>query len=101
MVSGKKTFWLNYMEFPSILRRDPDEFLNYFRSQLAINASLENGRAIFMGRPDKQSFTALIQRYLKERVICPVCGSPDTKLEKNKQILTLLCEACGARSAAK
>ncbi len=101
MVSGKKTFWINYMEFPTILRRDPDEFLNYFRSQLAINASLENGRAIFMGRPDKQSFSALIQRYLKDRVICPVCGSPDTKLEKNKQVLTLLCEACGARSAAK
>jgi len=101
MVSGKKTFWLNFMEFPNLLRRDPNDFLNYFRSQLAINASIENGRAIFMGRPDKQSFAALVQRYLKERVICPVCGSPDTRLEKNKQVLTILCEACGARSAAK
>ncbi len=101
MVSGKKTFWLNYMEFPSLLRRDPNDFLNYFRSQLAINASIENGRAIFMGRPDKQSFAALVQRYLKERVICPVCGSPDTRLEKNKQVLSLVCEACGARSAVK
>lgn len=101
MVSGKKTFWLNFMEFPNLLRRDANDFLNYFRSQLAINASIENGRAIFMGRPDRQSFQALVQRYLKERVICPVCGSPDTKLEKTKQVLTLLCEACGARSAAK
>jgi translation initiation factor 2 subunit 2 len=101
MVSGKKTFWLNFMEFPNLLRRDPNDFLNYFRSQLAINASIENGRAIFMGRPDKQSFSALIQRYLKERVICPVCGSRDTRLEKMKQILTIVCEACGARSAAK
>ena len=82
MVSGKKTYWLNFIEFPTILRRDPNEFLNYFRSQLAINASIENGRAIFMGRPDRQSFAALIQRYLKERVICPVCNSPDTHLEK-------------------
>lgn len=101
MVSGKKTFWLNFLDFPNLLRRDPNEFLNYFRSQLAINASIENGRAIFMGRPDKQSFAALIQRYLKERVTCPVCGSPDTRLEKNKHLLTLVCEACGARSAAK
>jgi translation initiation factor 2 subunit 2 len=101
MVSGKKTFWLNYMEFPSLLRRDPGDFLNYFRSQLAINASIENGRAIFMGRPDKQSFAALVQRYLKERVICPVCGSPDTRLEKTKPSLTLVCEACGARSPVK
>ncbi|HZW57442.1 MAG TPA: translation initiation factor IF-2 [Nitrososphaerales archaeon] len=101
MVSGKKTYWLNFMDFPTTLRRDPDEFLNYFRSQLAINASIENGRAIFMGRPDRQSFSALIQRYLKERVICPVCNSPDTHLEKTKQLTSIVCEACGARSAAK
>ena len=101
MVSGKKTYWINYIDFPTILRRDPTEFLNYFRTQLAINASIENGRAIFMGRPDKQSFAALIQRYLKERVICPVCNSPDTHLEKSKQLTTIVCEACGARSAAK
>ena len=102
MVSGKKTFWINFIEFPTLLRRDPADFLNYFRSQLAINASIEKtGRAIFMGRPDRQSFAALVQRYLKERVICPVCGSPDTRLEKTGKVLTLLCEACGARSAAK
>ncbi|MDG6908028.1 MAG: translation initiation factor IF-2 [Nitrososphaerota archaeon] len=101
MVSGKKTYWLNFIEFPTILRRDPNEFLNYFRSQLAINASIENGRAIFMGRPDKQSFAALIQRYLKERVICPVCNSPDTHLEKTRQLTSIICEACGAKSAAK
>lgn len=101
MVSGKRTYWINFIDFPTILRRDPSEFLNYFRSQLAINASIENGRAIFMGRPDKQSFAALLARYLKERVICPVCGSPDTRLEKSKQLTTIVCEACGARSAAK
>ena len=101
MVSGKRTYWVNFIEFPNLLRRDPNEFLNYFRSQLAINASLENGRAIFMGRPDKHSFSALLQRYLKERVICPVCNSPDTHLEKAKQLTTIVCEACGARSAAK
>ena len=101
MVSGKKTFWINFMEFPTILRRDENEFLNYFRSELALNASIENGRAIFMGRPDKQSFSALLQRYLKERVICPVCGSPDSRLEKTGRVLTLVCEACGAKSAAK
>lgn len=101
MVSGKKTFWINFIEFPTILRRDENDFLNYFRSELALNASIENGRAIFMGRPDKQSFSALLQRYLKERVICPVCGSPDTRLEKTGRVLTLVCEACGAKSAAK
>ena len=101
MVSGKKTYWINFIEFPNALRREPSEFLNYFRSQLAINASIENGRAIFMGRPDKHSFSALLERYLKERVICPVCNSPDTHLEKEGKLTSIVCEACGARSAAK
>jgi translation initiation factor 2 subunit 2 len=101
LVTGKKTIFINFSDFPRLLRRDENEFLNYFRSQLAINASIENGRAIFMGRPDKSSFSALISRYLKERVICPVCNSPDTHLEKSKQTTLIVCEACGARSAAK
>ena len=101
MVSGKKTYWINFIEFQNALQRDPMEFLNYFRSKLALNASIDNGRAIFMGRPDKHSFSMLLQRYLKERVICPVCNRPDTHLEKEKQLATIVCEACGARSPAK
>jgi translation initiation factor 2 subunit 2 len=43
----------------------------------------------------------LIDRYIKDYVICPVCGSPDTRTEKNKKLGFLLCEACGARSSIK
>jgi translation initiation factor 2 subunit 2 len=74
----------------------------YLARELATAASLDaEGRAIFIGRRGKDSFAVLLERYVKENVICPVCGSPDTHIEKLKKISLLVCEACGAKSPAK
>ena len=98
---GNKTIFRNYAEFPKLLRRDPNRLLMYLAKELATAASLDGERAIFIGRKDRESFAQLIQRYMKDGVICPVCGSPDTHLEKVKRLQFVVCEACGARSVAK
>ncbi len=98
---GNKTIFRNYAEFPKLLRRDSSKVLMYLAKELATAASLDGDRAIFIGRKDKDSFTQLFQRYLKDAVICPVCGSPDTHLDKEKRMWFMVCEACGARSVAK
>lgn len=89
------------MEFPRLLRRDPNRLLMFLAKELATAASLDGERAIFIGRKDPQSFSVLINRYMKELVTCPVCGSPDTHLEKQKRLRFLVCEACGAKSSVK
>jgi len=98
---GNKTIFRNYAEFPKLLRRDPNRLLMYLAKELATAASLDGERAIFIGRKDRESFAQLIQRYMKDGVTCPVCGSPDTHLEKVKRLQFMVCEACGARSVAK
>ena len=98
---GNKTIFRNYAEFPKLLRRDSSKVLMYLAKELATAASLDGDRAIFIGRKDRDSFSQLFQRYLKDAVICPVCGSPDTHLEKEKRMWFMVCEACGARSVAK
>ena len=98
---GNKTIFRNYSEFPKLLRRDSSRVLMYLAKELATAASLDGDRAIFIGRKDRDSFAQLLQRYVKEGVICPVCGSPDTHLDKDKRMWFLVCEACGARSVAK
>ena len=98
---GNKTIFRNYAEFPKLLRRESGRVLMYLAKELATAASLDGERAIFIGRKDKESFTQLLQRYVKEGVICPVCGSPDTHLDKEKRMWFMVCEACGARSVAK
>jgi len=98
---GKKTFFRNFMDFSHIIRRDPNHILMFLAKELATAVSLDGDRAIFIGRKDRQSFSVLINRYIKDFVSCPVCGSPDTRLEKIKRLQFLVCEACGARSATK
>ena len=98
---GNKTILRNYAEYPKLFRRDPDRVLMYLAKELATAASLDGERAIFIGRKDRDSFTQLLQRYMKDGVLCAVCGSPDTHLDKEKRMWFMVCEACGARSVAK
>ncbi len=95
---GRKTIFRNFIEYPRIMRRDPNKILMYLAKELATAASMDGERAIFIGRKDKQSFAVILNRYMNERVICPICGRPDTRTEKVKRLQFLVCEACGARS---
>ncbi len=98
---GNKTIFRNYAEFPKLIRRDSGRVLMYLAKELATAASIDGDRAIFIGRKDRDSFSQLLQRYVKEGVLCPVCGSPDTHLDRDKRMWFMVCEACGARSIAK
>jgi translation initiation factor 2 subunit 2 len=98
---GQRTIFRNFIEFPKALRRDPEKLLLYLNKELASAGYIAGERVIFLGRKEPSSFGTLIDRYVKEYVICPVCGSPDTRTEKNKKLGFLLCEACGARSSVK
>ena len=42
-----------------------------------------------------------IAQYANEFVFCPECGKPDSKLEKEGQLLYIKCSACGARHIVK
>lgn len=98
---GQRTIFRNFMEFPKALRRNPEKILLYLNKELASAGFIVGDRVIFIGRKQPSSFGALIDRYIKDYVICPVCGSPDTRTEKNKKLGFLLCDACGARSSIK
>ncbi len=98
---GQKTIFRNFMDFPKALRRDPEKILLYLNKELASAGYIQGERVIFLGRKTPSSFGALIDRYVKDYVVCPVCGSPDTRTEKNKKLGFLICEACGAKSSIK
>ena len=99
---GKNTIFRNFMDFPKALRRDPEKFLLYLNKELASAGYIAGERVIFLGRKTLSSFQALIDRYIKDYVQCPVCGSPDTHTEKIKpRVAFFICEACGAKSSIK
>jgi translation initiation factor 2 subunit 2 len=95
---GNKTIIRNYMDFPRVLRRDSSRLLMYLAKKLAVPASLDGERAILIGRRDPRTISAVIEKYVNERVRCPVCGSPDTNIKREKRMEFLVCEACGGKS---
>jgi translation initiation factor 2 subunit 2 len=98
---GQRTIFRNFMDFPKALRREPEKLLLYLNKELASAGYIAGERIIFLGRKPISSFAGLIDRYIKDYVICPVCGSPDTRTEKIKKLGFMICEACGARSSIK
>lgn len=101
MWEGQRTFFRNFLDFPKILRRDPEKILQYLSKEFAVPAERMGEKAIFVGKRAPEDFTRLFQIYLKDYVECPTCTSPDTRIEKEKRIPFLICEACGAKSPLK
>jgi len=98
MWEGQKTFLRNFLDFPKALRRDPEKILQYLSKEFAVPAERMGEKAIFVGKRDPADFSRLFKIYFKDYVECPTCKSPDTKIEKEKRISFLICEACGAKS---
>ena len=101
MWEGQRTFLRNFSEYPKILRREPEKILQFLSKEFAVPAERVGEKAIFVGKRDPDDFTRLFQIYLKDYVECPTCTSPDTRIEKEKRIPFLICEACGAKSSLK
>ena len=101
MWEGQRTFLRNFSEYPKILRREPDKILQFLSKEFAVPAERVGEKAIFVGKRDPDDFTRLFRIYLKDYVECPTCKSPDTRIEREKRIPFLICEACGAKSSMK
>jgi len=100
-IEGNRTFFKNWHQVVSAMQRNENHFLKFLTKELATSANIEGQRAIFAGKHSRSTMIDLINRYLKEFVICPVCHKPDTHIIKEDRISFLVCEACGARTSIK
>ncbi len=101
MWEGQRTILRNFMDFPKILRRDPDKVLQYLAKEFATPAERSGEQAMFVGRREPHDFVNLFEIYIKDYLECPTCKSPDTRIERENRISFLVCEACGAKSSLK
>ncbi|NHJ86649.1 MAG: translation initiation factor IF-2 subunit beta [Asgard group archaeon] len=100
-IEGNRTFFQNWHQVVSALQRDENHLLKFLTKELATSATIEGQRAVFSGKHNRSTMTDLLNRYIKEYVICPECEKPDTQLKKEDRITFLVCEACGARTSVK
>ena len=98
---GKKTILRNFADFPKALRREPNIILQYLSKEFAVPAERIGDSAMFIGKREPDDFTRLLKIYVSDYIECSTCKSPDTRIEKEKRIHFLICEACGAKSTIK
>lgn len=100
-IMGSRTILFNFKEICDVLNRDPVHLLRFLSKEMATAGTLDGLRVIFQGRFDRETLRRLIDRYIKDFVICPVCKRPDTRIVKEKRLQFLVCDACGARSPVR
>jgi len=97
--AGRRTVIMNFKELADELNREPEHLLKFLVGETATRANFDGTRSIFQGQFTPDTFRNLMDIYTKKYVICPVCQRPDTKIVREKRLLFLQCEACGARSS--
>lgn len=97
-VIGMRTIISNFKEIADALNRDPQHMLKFLTREMATAATVQESRVIFKGKFSRDTLERLLQRYMENFVVCPVCKRPDTRIVKEKRLSFLICEACGAKS---
>lgn len=97
---GNVTVYENFQPTLDSLGRDEDHVMKFVQDELGTSASIdERGRLRLTGSFKQGRVRAAIEAYADQYVICPECGLPDTRLEREHGELVRRCEACGALSA--
>jgi len=101
VVSGKRTFIVNFKQLCDTMNREPRVVLRYLLRELGASGDAEDQIAVILGVFSPKMVRNLIGRFVKQYVYCPVCGSPDTILKREKKVMYLKCMACGAVSPVR
>jgi translation initiation factor 2 subunit 2 len=95
--SGKQTIIKNFMEISKTLRRDPKHLAKFMFKELAVPGSIRGSELLLQGKFYPRLIRERLGQYVKEYVRCIECGKVDTVMTKHGKVLTIKCEACGAK----
>jgi translation initiation factor 2 subunit 2 len=99
---GNVTVFENFQAVRGKLDRDEDHVMKFLQDELGTSGHIdESGRARLTGEFGQRRIADAIDEYTEEYVLCPECGLPDTRLEREQGALVLRCDACGARSPTR
>lgn len=93
---GAFTRFTNLNDIADVLSRDEEHVHRFVQREMGTSGKLENGRGRYNGTFSEQDFSAAIDAYVDEYVLCSECGLPDTRLVREDRTPMLRCDACGA-----
>ena len=101
-IQGNRTVISNFLQIASTLRRNTDHLLKYVLKELATPGEIKKSGALILGTKVSASrINEKIRQYANDFVLCFECGKPDTKLEKEDNLVYMKCSACGVKNIVK
>lgn len=101
-IQGNRTIISNFLQIASTLRRDAEHLLKYVLKELATPGEIKKSGALILGTKVPASrINEKMRQYANEFVLCLECGKPDTKIEKDGDLMYMKCTACGAKNFVK
>ena len=95
----KKTVFSNLMEICNAMHRNHDHVIQYMMAELGTSGTLDGQqRLIIKGRFLPKVFEGVLRHYFIDYVICNLCKSANTTLDRDKatRLSICKCNACGA-----
>lgn len=90
----------NFGEYPKILNRTKEEISNYFRTEMATSISINAmDQLLIHGKFNESKCQFIMEKYIKQFVMCRQCRGLNTVLEKENGLTFLDCKQCRARSS--
>lgn len=96
-IQGNRTIIYNFNEIVHVLHRPPQHLLKYLLKELGTAGEIDGHRVVLQGRFPDIVVNNRVSNYIKEYVLCPECGKPDTQIIKEERVRVMKCLACGAR----
>ena len=101
-IQGNRTVISNFLQIAGSLGREPEHMLKYVLKELATPGEIKKSGSVMMGTKIPASrVNEKVRQYAVNYVFCSECGKPDTKLEKEKNVMFIKCTACGAKHPIK
>ena len=100
-IQGNMTVISNFKQISQTLGRPTEHLLKYVLKELAAPGGIKPKGLLIGTKVSASKVNEKIKQYAQEYVLCPECGKPDTKIEKDGQYAFMKCTACGAKHPVK
>ena len=94
---GGRSIIKNIDEIGVALGRPTRLLTKYISKTLGCRGKLEKGKGLIVpGHQSSETVKGLLQGFIREFILCPSCGNPETEYSTSKKSIRLKCKACGS-----
>ena len=96
-IQGKTTVVQNLSEVSKAINRETSMLAKYLLREFGTMGSNDAQQLLMKGQFRPSQIQEKFEDFLRQFVICPECGRPDTRILQEMRVNFLKCEACGSR----